>query len=210
MTADSFEQAADSREARRVRRLAEWLQAIAAIDPLRLESLQLLQRAAAVVWGFERRADDELSTGEINAAAELSRALRPKIHQAAAALGFTAGDQADLFAADYSRRSNAWGALQAAAANRAAAALEPAVAALASGSPEPAAAAALSADHSPVNAKQLAAHAGCTDRVIRRYLADCPAETDRSGAKIWRYGAVLAKLRQWCEDNHQERLQAVV
>jgi len=75
---------------------------------------------------------------------------------------------------------------------------------------EPVAAAALSADHSPVNAKQLAAHAGCTDRMIRRYLADCPAETDRSGAKIWRYGAVLAKLRQWCEDNHQERLQAVV
>jgi len=75
---------------------------------------------------------------------------------------------------------------------------------------EPVAASALSADHSPVNAKQLAAHAGCTDRKIRECLADCPAETVRSGAKIWRYGAVLAKLRQWCEDNRQERLRGVV
>lgn len=79
----------------------------------------------------------------------------------------------------------------------------------AAAAPEPAAPAALGGDQSTVSAKQLAAHAGCTDRVIREYLADCPAETVRSGAKIWRYGDVLAKLRQWCEDNRQERLQAV-
>lgn len=83
-------------------------------------------------------------------------------------------------------------------------------AAAAPAAPEPVAASALSGDHSTVNAKQLAAHAGCTDRKIRECLADCPAETVRSGAKIWRYGAVLAELRQWCEDNRQERLQAVV
>ena len=79
----------------------------------------------------------------------------------------------------------------------------------AAAAPEPAAPAALGDDQSQVNAKQLAAHAGCTDRQIREVLRDCPAETVRSGAKIWRYGDVLAKLRQWCEDNRQERLQAV-
>lgn len=79
----------------------------------------------------------------------------------------------------------------------------------AAAAPEPAVPAALGGDQSTVSAKQLAAHAGCTDRVIREYLADCPAKTVRSRAKIWRYGDVLAKLRQWCEDNRQERLQAV-
>jgi hypothetical protein len=50
--------------------------------------------------------------------------LKPKIQQAADTLGFDAADQAALFAVDYSTRENAWGALQAAAANRAAAAID--------------------------------------------------------------------------------------
>ena len=60
----------------------------------------------------------------ISAAAELSRTLKPKIQQAADTLGFDAADQAALFAVDYSTHANAWEALQAAAANRAAAAID--------------------------------------------------------------------------------------
>lgn len=110
----------EAREARRIQRLAEWRQTVAAIDPLRPEALPQLRAAGAVLWGAEQPGGDP-SAAKLNAVAELSRTLKPKIRQAAAALGFNAADQAALFAVDYSTHANAWEALQAAAANRAAA-----------------------------------------------------------------------------------------
>lgn len=117
---NSREHSDDSPEALRIQRLAEWRQTVAAIDPLRPEALPQLRAAGAVLWGAEQPGGDP-SAAELNAVAELSRTLKPKIRQAAAALGFNAADQAALFAVDYSTRANAWEALQAAAANRAAA-----------------------------------------------------------------------------------------
>jgi hypothetical protein len=110
----------EAREARRIQRLAEWRQTVAAIDPLRPEALRQLRVAGAVLWGAEQPGGDP-SAAKLNAVAELSRTLKPKIRQAADALGFSAADQAALFAVDYSTHANAWEALQAAAANRAAA-----------------------------------------------------------------------------------------
>ena len=73
---------------------------MAAIDPLRPEALRQLRVAGAVLWGAEQPGGDP-SAAELNAVAELSRTLKPKIRQAAAALGFNAADQAASVAWDY-------------------------------------------------------------------------------------------------------------
>lgn len=64
-------------------------------------------------------------------------------------------------------------------------------------------------DQSQVSAKQLAAHAGCSDRQIREVLQDCPAEIDSTGRRLWRYADAVKVLRCWAESHRQVRLRVV-
>lgn len=107
------------------RRLSEWLGLIAGMDCSRptVKQLQQLRVASRCAQSAGQKTPVS-SPAAISAAAELSRTLKPKIQQAADTLGFDAADQAALFAVDYSTHANAWEALQAAAANRAAAAID--------------------------------------------------------------------------------------
>ncbi|MFO0203027.1 MAG: hypothetical protein ACK528_07845 [Alphaproteobacteria bacterium] len=107
------------------RRLSEWLGLVAGMDCSRPTVKQLQQlRVASRCAQSAGQQTPVSSPAAISAAAELSRTLKPKIQQAADTLGFDAADQAALFAVDYSTHANAWEALQAAAANRAAAAID--------------------------------------------------------------------------------------
>ena len=79
----------------------------------------------------------------------------------------------------------------------------------AAAAPEPAAPAALGGDQSRVNSRQLAAHANCSPRQVRDVLQDCPAETDSTGRRLWRYCDAVGPLRRWSENHRQDRLRVV-
>lgn len=173
------------------------------------------------------RPDDDLSTAELNAVMELSRSLQPFVVRAAQAIGF--GDWGRLFAADYQSRSGAWEEFSAAVENP----RRPAEVQTAGSSPvaiaapqdrsaaftaadsrqvvDAAAVEPATGDQTQVNAKQLAGHAGVSDRVIRKHLKSCQqARTDTDGEKWWRYCDVVGQLRNWGSNHRQDRLKNLV
>lgn len=162
------------------------------------QTVQQLCLAVAENRWRSRQPWEHLSTGTLNVMSEFScwlKALVAAVAAERAALGLVP----DLLGDDRERSEAAWIALKAAAANRAAAVESAAVAG---------AATALS-DQSKVNAEQLAAHAGCSDRQIRKVLQDCPAEPDSTGRRLWRYCDAVGSLRRWSANHRQDRLRVV-
>lgn len=104
------------------RRLIEWLGLVAEMDCLRPTVKQVQQlRSASVVAQSTQQQKGVLSPVAISQTDELLQMVGHNIRQAATALGFGAADQEAFFAVDYETRANAWEAMQAGAANRAAA-----------------------------------------------------------------------------------------
>ena len=64
-------------------------------------------------------------------------------------------------------------------------------------------------DSSTVTAKQLAFHAGVTDREIRKQLKDSPYKTDNCGRKLFDYASALPVLRNWCEGTRTIALNSI-
>jgi hypothetical protein len=64
-------------------------------------------------------------------------------------------------------------------------------------------------DSSTVTAKQLAFHAGVTDREIRKQLKDSPYKTDNHGRKLFDYASALPVLRNWCEGTRTITLNSI-
>jgi hypothetical protein len=208
---------------------SEVLTDLSLMNPRTLNPRQVanLRRWVGVLVQHSGRPDEDLSTAEMNAVAGLSRSLRPFVVRAAQAIGF--GDWGRLFVADYQSRSDAWEEFAAAVENPKRPAEVQTVgsspATIAAPQDRPAAfttadsrqavdAAAVepaTGDQTQVNAKQLAGHAGVSDRVIRKQLESCQqARTDTDGEKWWRYCDVVGQLRNWCENHRQDRLKNLV
>lgn len=99
------------------RRLALWatevLSDLPRMNPRTLNPRQALKLRGWVGRSVQHsgRLDDDLPTAERNAAADLSRSLKPFVVQAAEAIGFF--DWEPLFAVDYQARAAAWEEFQA-------------------------------------------------------------------------------------------------
>lgn len=167
------------------------------VEDFTAQTVQQLRLAVAENRTRLRKPWEHLSTGTLNAVIDFSRWLSA-IVAAVAAERAALGLVPDLLGDDRERSDAAWIALKAAAANRAAA-----------GESASVKVAAAPGDQSQVNAKQLAAHAGCSDRQIREVLRDCPAETDSTGRRLWRYCDAVGPLRRWSENHRQDRLRVV-
>lgn len=190
-------------EDKRVRlRLADWRKQFEGkrAEDFTAQTVQQLRLAVAENRKRLREPWEHLSTGTLNVVSDFSRWL-------SAIVAAVAADRAalalvpDLLGDDRERSEAAWIALKTAAANRAAA--------VAVESAAVAGAATALGDQSKVNGEQLAAHADCTDRQIRDVLGDCPAETDSTGRKLWRYCDAVGLLRRWSESHRVKRLRVV-
>jgi hypothetical protein len=163
------------------------------------QTVQQLRLAVAENRKRLREPWEHLSTGTLNVMSDFSRWLSA-IVAAVAAERAALGLVPDLLGDDRERSEAAWLALKTAAANRAAAAAVELASVTVAAAP---------GDQSQVNAKQLAAHAGCSDRQIRKLLQDCPAETDSTGRRLWRYCDAVGPLRRWSANPGQDRFRVV-
>ena len=209
---------------------SEVLTDLSLMNPRTLNPRQVanLRQWVGLFVRYSGRPDEDLSTAEMNAVAGLSHSLGPFVVRAAQAIGF--GDWGRLFAADYQSRSDAWEEFAAAVENprrpaevqtagsspaTIAAPQDRSAAFTAADSRQPVVDAAAvepaTGDQTQVNAKQLAGHAGVSDRAIRKQLESCQqARTDTDGAKWWRYCDVVGQLRNWCSNHRRDRLKNLV
>jgi len=210
------------------RKLVEWRRSLEGINPDTITANSLQQLRFAVGWlvEHERQPAEELSTAALNAFAEFSLWLRPAVRLIADSLGKSDSEQNAMFSLNYEARSNAWEALRVRLRNRTASA--PAASpekpadtqpgsALPASSGSPAAlqgdsgAAGGSSDQTEVDAEALAVHSGCSSKRIRDILGTCePSRKDDRGGRLWwRYGSIVATLRQWCAKTRTHELRLV-